>query len=538
MKRILGIAVVLGLVGALSVIAQEVKPGKVEVIDLGEGVKLEMVLIPAGKFMMGSPESEKGRSKFFETQHEVTLTKPFYMGKYEVTQGQWEAVMEENPSKVKGAKLPVTHVSWEVCQEFIKKLNSSTKGGYRLPYEGEWEYTCRAGTTTAYSYGDNLTKSDANIDGDSIKAVGSYKPNAFGLYDMHGNVNEWCEDWYGDYPKGAVTDPKGPAKGEYRVLRGGSFDLVDSEARSSVRVFNPQALRSYHYGFRLARTADIKATVAEPTAPIPGSTELTPATKGLLVATFSEVKAKEAQKQLAKSLKKEVEEKEDLGKDVKLEMVLIPAGKFKMGSPASEKGRRDNETQHEVTLTKPFYMGKYEVTQEQWEAVMGDNPSSSKTKGAKLPVTDVSWNDCQDFIKKLNASTKGGYRLPTEAEWEYACRAGTSTAYSYGDNLSMSDANTHGASIKAVGSYKPNAFGLYDMHGNVWEWCEDWYGAYSAGAVTDPRTDPRGLAPAKRRVLRGGSFYVVESYARSSARNDFTPTVRGNGVGFRLARTP
>jgi|688.fasta_scaffold10987_8 formylglycine-generating enzyme required for sulfatase activity len=540
MKRILGIAVVLGLVGALTVMAQEVKPGKAEVIDLGKDVKLEMLLIPAGKFKMGSPASEKNRFDV-ETQHEVTITKPFYMGKYEVTQEQWEAVMGNNPSETKGAKLPVTDVSWEDCQEFIKKLNAKTDGGYRLPTESEWEYACRAGTTTAYSFGDKITPKDANYYDSKIGkpvAVGSYKPNAFGLYDMHGNVNEWCEDWYGDYPKGAVTDPKGPAKGEYRVLRGGSFDLVDSEARSSVRVFNPQALRSYHYGFRLARTADIKATVAEPTAPIPGSTELTPATKGLLVATFSEVKAKEAQKQLAKSLKKEVEEKEDLGKDVKLEMVLIPAGKFKMGSPASEKGRRDNETQHEVTLTKPFYMGKYEVTQEQWEAVMGDNPSSSKTKGAKLPVTDVSWNDCQDFIKKLNASTKGGYRLPTEAEWEYACRAGTSTAYSYGDNLSMSDANTHGASIKAVGSYKPNAFGLYDMHGNVWEWCEDWYGAYSAGAVTDPRTDPRGLAPAKRRVLRGGSFYVVESYARSSARNDFTPTVRGNGVGFRLARTP
>jgi formylglycine-generating enzyme required for sulfatase activity len=175
------------------------------------------------------------------------------MGKYEVTQGQWEAVMEENPSKVKGAKLPVTHVSWEVCQEFIKKLNSSTKGGYRLPYEGEWEYTCRAGTTTAYSYGDNLTKSDANIDGDSIKAVGSYKPNAFGLYDMHGNVDEWCEDWHGDYPF-AVTDPKGPATGKYRVLRGGSFSSYASLARSSNRNLSPPTLRYGNSGFRLART--------------------------------------------------------------------------------------------------------------------------------------------------------------------------------------------------------------------------------------------------------------------------------------------
>ena len=175
MKRILGIAVVLSLVGALSVMAQEVKPEKTEVIDLGKGVKLEMVLIPSGKFMMGSPASEKDRLEN-EKQHEVTITKPFYMGKYEVTQEQWETVMRNNRSFLKGSKLPVTGVSWDDCQEFIKKLNAKTDGGYRLPTEAEWEYACRAGTTTAYSFGDSLTKADANIDGDSTKAVGSYKP--------------------------------------------------------------------------------------------------------------------------------------------------------------------------------------------------------------------------------------------------------------------------------------------------------------------------------------------------------------------------
>ena len=253
MKRIIGIAMVLGLVGALTVMAQEVKPGKVDVIDLGKDVKLEMVLVPAGKFMMGSPESEKGRSKD-ETQHEVTLTKPFYMGKYEVTQEQWESVMGNNPSsRTKGAKLPVTNVSWEDCQEFIKKLNEKTSGGYRLPTEAEWEYACRAGTTTAYSYGDNLTKSDANIDGDSIKAVGSYRPNAFGLYDMHGNVWEWCNDWYGSLQDGEVTDPKGAATGISRVLRGGSFNNNESKARSSNRDYFTPTVRHLAAGFRLVR---------------------------------------------------------------------------------------------------------------------------------------------------------------------------------------------------------------------------------------------------------------------------------------------
>ena len=256
MKRILGIAMVLGLVGALTVRAQEVKPGKVEVIELGKDVKLEMVLIPAGKFKMGSPKKEKDRSDD-ETQHEVTLTKPFYMGKYEVTQEQWFEIMGENPSREKGRKLPVTNVSWEDCQEFIKKLNAKTDGGYRLPTESEWEYACRAGTTTAYSFGDKITPKEANYSGSKIDkpvAVGSYKANAFGLYDLHGNVWEWCEDWYADYTAEAVTDPKGPATGEYRVLRGGSFESYGSRVRASRRVYGTPTIWVSDFGFRLART--------------------------------------------------------------------------------------------------------------------------------------------------------------------------------------------------------------------------------------------------------------------------------------------
>jgi formylglycine-generating enzyme required for sulfatase activity len=282
MKRILGITMVLVSVSALTVMAMEVKPRKEEVINLGKGVKLDMVLIPSGKFMMGFTRKELRELKVEmqedykellkqelgqgeleavdETmrrqgkQHEVTLTKPFYMGKYEVTQEQWEAVMGNNPSKNKGAKLPVTDVSWNDCQEFIKKLNAKTDGGYRLPKEAEWEFACRAGTTTAYSYGDSLTKNDANILSDSIKAVGSYKPNAFGLYDLHGNVSELCEDWYEDYPAGELTDPQGPATGTWHVLRGGSFGHLESHARCSLRDYRSPTDRDFLQGLRLART--------------------------------------------------------------------------------------------------------------------------------------------------------------------------------------------------------------------------------------------------------------------------------------------
>jgi formylglycine-generating enzyme required for sulfatase activity len=291
MKRILGIAIVLGLVGALTFIAgcskgklpqakeetaavvtdtaAKKKINTEEPVGLGNGVKLEMVLISAGNFMMGSPASEVGR-KDNETQHEVTLTKPFYMGKYEVTQEQWEAVMGSNPSKrTKGAKFPVTHVSWEDCQEFIRKLNSKTNGGFRLPTEAEWEYACRAGTTTAYSFGDKITPKDANYHDSKLQkpeseqvtsVVGSYKPNAFGLYDMHGNVWEWCEDRFGDYPRGSVTNPKGPSTGVYtgdfvhRVLRGGSFNHNVSLSRSSYRSDEPTVIYKLQVGVRLART--------------------------------------------------------------------------------------------------------------------------------------------------------------------------------------------------------------------------------------------------------------------------------------------
>jgi formylglycine-generating enzyme len=228
----------------------------VNAIDYEKELNLEMVLIPAGTFMMGSPESEADRSDD-ETQHKVTLTKTFYISKFAVTQDQWLAVMGNNPSDTLGPNFPVTGVSWEDCQEFIKKLNAKMDGGYRLPTEAEWEYACKAGTTTAYSFGNKITPKDANYYDSKIDkpvAVGSYKPNLFGLYDMHGNVREWCEDWFGDYPTGAVTDPQGPPIGESRILRGGSFDPNECNARSSTRTYCVPSYPFDFFGFRLART--------------------------------------------------------------------------------------------------------------------------------------------------------------------------------------------------------------------------------------------------------------------------------------------
>ncbi len=257
------------------------------------------------------------------------------------------------------------------------------------------------------------------------------------------------------------------------------------------------------------------------------------AQEAFLEPPFDFNQAQEAQQALAKTLGLAVETTVDLGRGVNLAMILIPQGKFMMGSPFSEPGHKSDEAQHQVVLSRPYFIGKNEVTQEQWETVMGDNPS--QTKGAKLPVTNISWNDCQNFISKLNAKTESNYRLPTEAEWEYACRSGSKSAYSVGDKITKNDANYENAKggARPVGSYKPNAFGLYDMHGNVWEFCSDWYSAYSPGKSLDPM----GVNNGRDHVLRGGSFFVDGLLLRSSTRDLVAPDFHNVVIGLRLAKT-
>ncbi len=218
---------------------------------------------------------------------------------------------------------------------------------------------------------------------------------------------------------------------------------------------------------------------------------------------------------------------------VKFGMVEVKGGTFMMGSPSNESGRDNDEVQHQVTL-KSFIMGTHEVTQGLWKAVMGNNPSNFN--GDNLPVESVSWNNVQEFIKKLNQLTGKKYRLPTEAEWEYACRGGSTTAYCFGDNSnSLGDYawydNNSGNRTHEVGTKKPNAWGLYDMHGNVLEWCNDWEADYP----TTPQKDPTGPSSGSNRVFRGGGWYGSAQGCRSAFRNRNDPDYRGNYLGFRIA---
>jgi formylglycine-generating enzyme required for sulfatase activity len=245
---------------------EKVRPsGQPSAKEFTNSIGIKFVLIPAGTFVMGSPVAEPERNDD-ERRHKVTITKSFYLQTTEVTQGQWKRVMDHIPFSffyflACGEECPAENVSSRWAQEFIRELNAMEgTNKYRLPTEAEWEYACRAGSETAYHFGDNedvLGDYAWYLDNSLSNAhpVGQKKHNAWGLYDMHGNVAEWCQDWYGDYPGGHVTDPKGPSTGKYRLFRGGSWDDIARVLRSAFRGRYTTGARLNVIGFRVARDA-------------------------------------------------------------------------------------------------------------------------------------------------------------------------------------------------------------------------------------------------------------------------------------------
>ena len=480
-------------------------------VILPGGVPLAFVTIPPGSFRRGSPETEVGRDPDEGPQHEVTISRSFQLGVYEVTQRQWKAVMGDNPAVFQQPPAPpmpmydpldrpVESVSWQDVQRFLDRLNALGLGRFRLPTEAEWEYAARGGATTAYPWGEagNLDQPHDFAWANSrsfatTHAVGLKPPNPWGLHDMHGNVWEWCSDWYGPYSAEPRTDPVGPSTSKERVFRGGSWYDFPPALRSANRHRHAPDGRYTAIGFRIVKEMEDEHVR---TVMLPGG--------------------------------------------VALRLVRIPAGRFLMGSPDSEVGRaKDEGPLHEVTISRPFWMGAYEVTQQQWSAVMGSNPSTfQQGEDASLrPVERVSWNDVQQFLARLNALGLGRFRLPTEAEWEYAARAGSTARFAFGDDpdyraladhawfYSRAEGRSH-----PVGGKRPNALGLYDMYGNVWEWCADWFGPYSGEAVVDPQVPATG----RERVIRGGSWFNEPEALRSANRHRHPPESRQTNLGLRL----
>jgi formylglycine-generating enzyme required for sulfatase activity/tRNA A-37 threonylcarbamoyl transferase component Bud32 len=485
--------------------SQERRPGEVITVNLGPSVGMQFTWIPPGEFQMG------GHMLMHEKPiHRVTFTKGFYMGVFPVTQSQWQAVMGANPSHFRGADRPVENVSWEACQEFRRKMKQLTGKPMRLPTEAEWEYACRAGTTTDYYTGlgeQALAKAGVIVGGGAGNSlgethpVGQLAPNAWGLYDMHGNVAQWCQDWYGPYAKENKIDPKGINNGDRRVLRGGSWYDYPELCRAALRVWYAPAARLKHCGFRVCFYLE------------PYPKEPPPITKAGKAGSPRPGEVLTVSPPSGAAMK----------------FAWIPPGQFQMGGHMLE----NEKPIHRVTLTKGFYMGVFPVTQSQWQAIMGANPSHFR--GADRPVEKVSWYDCQKFCQKLQQHTGKAMRLPTEAEWEYACRAGTATAYYNGDSeAALRKVGWYGANsgqrTHPVGELAPNAWGLYDMHGNVDHWCADWYGPYSEEDKIDKKIDNIE----KSRVLRGGSFGDAPVYCRAASRRWDAPASRHVARGCRV----
>ena len=495
------------------------------------GVSFDMIAVEGGSFSMGATSEQVADANNNEyPAHPVTLSS-FYIGKTEVTQALWEAVMGSNPSYNKGAELPVEQVSWDDCQTFISKLNQLTGQTFSLPTEAQWEFAARGGNLSQgykFSGSDTLTQvgwySD-NVEGDNDPyfgrphPVGTKQANELGIYDMSGNVSEWCSDIFSDtyYSKSVYWNPTGPSEGDARVVRDGSYWNFENYCRVSRRSGGTPSNSTSILGLRLCLSPSENAVITQQQADANGDgvanlSDVTHIINYILnynPYTYQTFNAN----------------------GVNFKMAEVKGGTFFMGSPSG--GWSNERPVHQVTLDS-YLIGQTEVTQALWQAVMGSNPSSSK--GYNLPVENVSWNDCQTFIAKLNQCTGKNFRLPTEAEWEFAARGGNNSngyAYSGSDNIdevAWYNENSGGA-YHPVGSKAPNELGLYDMSGNADEWCSDWYGSYSSSA----QTNPTGPESGKSRVYRGGYRNSSASDCRVSCRNYSYPS--GSGPGLRLCIT-
>ena len=461
------------------------------------GVQFKMVYVEGGSFIMGAGDQDKDALSCEKPQHKVILD-DYYIAETQVTQALWQTVMGDNPSRWRGDNLPVETISWFYCQSFIKKLNQLTGKKFSLPTEAQWEFAARGGNSSKgykYAGSDNLDEVAWFEDNSNSQThpVKQKKPNELGLYDMSGNVQEWCNDWFDEYyyKSSPYRNPQGPLSNYSRILRGGDWDSSSWRCRVSYRQYSNYISRYDHFiGMRL-------------------------------------------------SLSCKKDKIFDIN-GVRFKMVYVEGGTFMMGA-TSEQGDDAYDSEkpaHKVTLDD-YYIAETQVTQALWQAVMGNNPSSNR-RGEDLPVETISWNDCQEFIKKLNQFTREKFSLPTEAQWEFAARGGNlSKGYKYaGSNnldevawfLDNSNRQTH-----PVAQKKPNELGLYDMSGNVKEWCNDLYN--KDYYRLSPQFNPQGPMSGIERVLRGGSFvYVVRGDYRVSGRDFDNPTFSHYGeIGMRLS---
>jgi formylglycine-generating enzyme required for sulfatase activity len=530
----------------------------------------EMVVIPAGSFMMGTSDAEiadlvseggEADSHANETpRHQVAFPRPFAVGRREVTFAEWDACVAAggcghwpgDEGQGRGER-PVINVSWDDAQEYVRWLSERTSSEYRLLSEAEWEHAARAGSETRHWWGDAIGHDNANCDGcgslwdnEQPAPVGSFAANPFGLHDMAGNVWEWVEDCYHDSYSGAPSDGSAWTSGgdcDMRVARGGSWYSYPVNLRSASRARDQFGARDAYSGFRVAATLSEEKLAALPEAAF-----------GVETAEVAPVLP------LPEALEPLVEPGAGFRDCPECpEMVMIPAGGFMMGSGDAEiaylvsdegddAGSHADETpRHQVTFARPFAVGRTEVTFAEWDACVAaggcsHRPGDEGWGRGERPVINVSWDDAQEYVRWLSRRTSHEYRLLSEAEWEYAARAGTETNRWWGDAIGQGNANCDGCGSRwdneqtaPVGSFAANPLGLYDVLGNVREWVEDCY----ADGYSDAPSDGSVWAPGavcEYHVMRGGSWYNTLWLVRSASRWLEAET-RDSQSGFRVART-
>ena len=460
----------------------------------------EMVVVPAGSFMMGAPEDEVEGSPDERPVHRVDFAAPFAIGKYEVTVRQWracEAAGRCDDVVVDGPKSPAILISWDDAQEFLAWLSERSGQEYRLPSEAEWEYAARAGTKTAFHFGQRLSVTEAAFGGSAFfdnlpSDIGSFPANAWGLHDVHGNAAEWTQDcWNADYV-GAPTDGGAWETGECenRVLRGGSsLDRRPRELRSASRSAYAtffDGLFAGYFGLRVARAVSPLQALSTP-IPTQSLSLGTDATLDLAAhfgndqTLFYEVRSSDAEEEVVRAsvaggtlmlnplatgrAEITVLAQDDSGNtatqafsaEVWLRdcaecpaIVAVPAGTFTMGAPESEYYSDDRERPQRTVSIPAFVAGVFEVTFAEWNACVADDgcdgypPHDEGWGFGRQPVVNVGWDDAQRYVEWLSLRTGHHYRLLTESEWEYAARAGTETPFHTGETITPQQANFDG----------------------------------------------------------------------------------------------
>ena len=563
-----------------------------------KGVNYTFRWCPPGEFMMGSPESEEERD-FDEFRHRVAIRRGFWLLESEVTQEMWESVMGNNIT-VQCAKagefipdspepaFPIYNISWDEAEEFCKRLSLLSEDRITLPTEAQWEYACRAGTSGPF--GGTEESDDMGWFDGRLHQVKEKEANAWGFYDMHGNLWEWCSDWYA-FELFSETDPAGPESGQKRVCRGGSYEDDYPVGRSASRNADFSTKRDYLIGFRIALIPSTGTVAVPDKEQEPAGLfeeEASPRSVSDDAESPSEPRAiSDSEQVVPPGPGSSAGEKMTIAiRGVDYTFRWCPPGEFMMGSPESEEWHHDDEFQHRVVISRGFWMLETELTQLMWCIIMGmEEIDGIREKypdpdfypiGLHYPIYGITWEDADSFCKGLSSLSGLTIRLPTEAEWEYACRAGTTGQYAikgrperiawllpFDPGVPRGGAITRPCEVKLK---KPNAWGLYDMHGNVWEYCSDAYAAdyYKNSPTVDPKgpdidpsqltrkrsswfndsmdmddVDPDKLIP---RVVRGGDWNTYWGFCSSAARfcskQGFISFEVTNEVGFRPVLIP